>query len=83
MKEANFARERPPKDGTHCQKYFFSSSICKVQSLYGVVQDIHQIIKEREVKTTLALPLSLAGTFSASVSAQAPGHNFLTESADS
>ena len=48
-----------------------------------MVQDIHQIIKEREVKTNLALPLSLAGTFSASVSAQAPGHNFLTGSADS
>ena len=51
-------------------------------SEFRVVQDIHQIIKEREVKTNLALPLSLAGTFSASVSAQAPGHNFLTESAD-
>ena len=44
-----------------------------------MVQDIHQIIKEREVKTNLALPLSLAGTFSASVSAQAPGHDFLTD----
>ena len=82
MKEANFARERPPKDGTHCQKYFFVFFNLQV-SEFRVVQDIHQIIKEREVKTNLALPLSLAGTFSASVSAQAPGHNFLTGSADS